>query len=192
MVSLRKRSMAAVLGLAMLTVVAACDSATAGSPQPTDTAKTSTSENTESPETSESKDKKYSIARLCELLSPEEAQQLGGSPEGEEGHALSNGMPVCEWKDKTGLTVGFQEGTSTAQADTGPDITNTPTTVDGLPAVLAKSTDTVVTCQMLVDLPNGWMYAGSVSVRSAGEGLYDPCDVATKLANLIIPRVKDQ
>lgn len=184
--------MAAVLGLAMLTAVSACDNATAGSPQPTDTTKTSTSATEDSPKTSESKENKYSIARLCELLSPEEAQQLGGSPEGEEGNALSNGMPICEWKDKTGLTVGFQEGTSTAQADTGPDITNTPTTVDGLTAVLAKSTDTVVICEMLVDLPSGRMYAGSVTVRSAGEGLYEPCDVATQLANLIIPRVKDQ
>jgi len=29
-------------------------------------------------------------------------------------------------------------------------------------------------------------------VRSAGEGQYEPCQVVTELANLIIPRVKDQ
>jgi uncharacterized protein DUF3558 len=178
--------MAAVLGVAMLTAVSACDNATAGQPQPTETTKQSASE------TSKSQEQKYSMARLCDLLSPEEAQQLGGSAAGEEGNALSNGTKVCTWKDKTGLTVGFQENTTTAQANTGPDITNTPTTVDGLTAVLAKSTDTIVVCQMLVDLPNGWMYAGSVSVRSAGEGQYDPCQVATQLANLVVPRVKDQ
>lgn len=190
MLSLRKHSMVAVLGLAVLTAVSACDNATAGQPQPTDTAKkTSTSETTE---TSQSQEQKYSTTALCGLLSPEEAQQLGGSAEGELGTALSNGTKVCEWKDKTGLTVGFQENTTTAQANTGPNITNTPTTVDGLTAVLAKSTDTVVICQMLVDLPSGKMYAGAVSVRSAGEGQYDPCEVATQLANLIIPRVKDQ
>jgi hypothetical protein len=178
--------MVAVLGLAMLT--AACDSATAGQPQPTDTAKkTSTSETTTT-----SQKQEYSISALCGLLSPEEAQQLGGSAVGELGNALSNGMPICAWKDKTGLNVGFQEGTSTAQANTGPNITNTPTTVDGLTAVLAKTTESIVICQMLVDLPSGKMYAGSVSVRSAGEGQYDPCQVATDLANLIIPRVKDQ
>jgi hypothetical protein len=183
---------AAVVGLAMLTAVSACDSATAGSPQPTDDAKTSTSETTGPPETSKSKEKKYSLARLCELLSPEEAQQLGGSPEGEEGHSLNGGTKVCSWKDKTGLTVGFQEGVTSAEADTGPDITNTPTTVDGLTAVLAKTTDTVVSCQMLVDLPSGRMFVAQAAVRSAGEGQYEPCDVATQLANLIIPRVKDQ
>ena len=187
MVSLRKGSVAAVLGLAMLTAVSACENATAGQPS-----SAGASSETPSPETTTSKKQKYSMARLCELLSPEEAQQLGGAAEGEEGHALSNGTKVCEWKDKTGLTVGFQENTTTAQANTGPDITNTPTTVDGLTAVLAKSTDPIVVCQMLVDLPNGWMYAGAVSVRSAGEGQYDPCQVATELANRIIPRVKDQ
>jgi hypothetical protein len=183
--------MAAVLGLTMLTAVSACDDATAGQPSSGDTSSQTSSE-TPSEETTTSETQKYSIARLCELLSPEEAQQLGGAAAGEEGNALSNGTKVCTWKDKTGLTVGFQENTTTAQANTGPNITNTPTTVDGLTAVLAKTNDTVVICQMLVDLPSGRMYAGSVSVRSAGEGQYDPCQVATDLANLIIPRVKDQ
>lgn len=183
--------MAAVLGLAMLTAVAACDDATAGQPQSTDSAKQSSApETTETTETS--KEQKYSIARLCELLSPEEAQQLGGSAEGEEGNALNDGHPICTWKDKTGLIVGFQEGTSTADADTGPNITNTPTTIDGLPAVKAVTTEAFVICEMLVDLPSGKMFSGTVSVRSAGEGQYDPCEVATQLANLIIPRVKDQ
>jgi hypothetical protein len=181
--------MAAVLGLAMLTALSACDDATAGQPQPKDSTKTSTSETTE---TSESQEQKYSLSRLCELLSPEEAQQLGGSAEGEDGNALNNGLPICTWKDKTGLIVGFQENTTTAQADTGPNITNTPTTVDGLTAVLAKTTESVVICEMLVDLPSGRMLATSVTVRSAGEGQYDPCQVVTQLANLIVPRVKDQ
>ncbi len=180
--------MAAVLGLAMLTVVSACDNATAGQPKPTKDASTSKTEES----TSETQEQKYSIAELCKLISPEEAQRLGGSAEGEMGTALSNGVPVCTWKDKTGLTVGFQEGTTTAQADTGPNITNTPTKVDGLTAVLSKTTESIVICEMLVDLPSGKMFAASVSVRSAGEGQYEPCQVVTELANLIIPRVKDQ
>jgi hypothetical protein len=73
--------------------------------------------------------------------------------------------------------VGFQEGTTTAQADTGPTITNTPT-IDGLPA--------------LVDLPSGRLIHATAGVRSTGEGKYDHCGVATALANLIIPRVRNQ
>lgn len=131
-------------------------------------------------------------ARLCELLSPEEAQALGGSAEGEELNALNDGHDICEWADETSLIVGFQTGTSTAHADTGPGITNTPTTIDGLPAVQALSTNTVVICELLVDLPSGRMVSAGAVVLTAGEGKYDPCEVAVKLSNLIIPRVRDQ
>ena len=181
---LSKRAMPAVLGLALLT---ACDTMTAGAPTPAET--TSQSPAT----TSETKAAEYSLARLCELISPEEAQELGGSPEGEEGNSISDGHAICKWADETSLVVGWQNGTSTAQADTGPDITNTPTTVDGLPAVQSvQTTPTVVICEMLVDLPSGKMYGASAAVLSAGEGRYDPCQVVTQLSNLIIPRVRNQ
>ncbi|MFL6126936.1 DUF3558 domain-containing protein [Actinophytocola sp.] len=183
--------MAAILGLAMLAAVSACDNATAGQPQPKRTSSQSTNEPTEE-STSESQAPDYSLARLCELLSPEEAQQLGGSAEGKKGNSTADGHAICTWADETSLVVGWQTGTSTAQADTGPGITNTPTKVDGLPAVQALSTDTVVICEILVDLPSGKMFAASATVLSAGEGKYDQCQVANQLANLIIPRVKDQ
>ncbi len=170
----------------VLSAATACTSATVGQPvpMPSEQSKTTTATTSKEPD--------YSLARLCELLSPEEAQRFGGSAEGEEGNALNDGHAICEWADETSLIIGFQTGTSTAEADTGPDITNTPTTVDGLPAVLALSTDTVVICEMLVDLPSGRMVATGATVLSAGEGKYDPCEVATELANLIIPRVRDQ
>ena len=188
MVSLRKRGTAVVLGLAVLAVVSACDSATAGQPRPEQSASSSAPTTGES--TSEAPE--FSLARLCELITPEEAEELGGSTEGEEGNSIADGHAICTWKDKTTLVVGWQEGTSTAQADTGPGITNTPTEIDGLPAVQSLSTKTVAICEMLVDLPSGKMFGAAVSVRSAGEGMYDPCQVVTQLANLIIPRVKDQ
>lgn len=193
MVSTAKRSMvAAVLGLTMF-AAAACDSATAGQPEPTQVSTESAEESTaESTSESEEPDSDYSLARLCELLTPEEAQQLGASPEGEQGNSIGDGHAICTWKDRTSLVVGYQTGTSTAQADTGPGITNTPTTIDGLPAVQSLSTDTVVICEILVDLPSGKMVAASATVLSAGEGEYDQCQVANQLANLIIPRVKDQ
>jgi hypothetical protein len=181
---------AAVLSAAALVVVAGCNSATAGEPKPRSSESQSSEETTET--TSGPDEPDYSLARLCELLSPEEAQELGGSPEGEKGNALNDGHDICEWADETSLIVGFQTGTSTAQADTGPGITNTPTTIDGLPALQALSTDTVEICEILVDLPSGKMVAAGATVLSAGEGKYDPCQVANQLANLIIPRVKDQ
>jgi len=187
--SLRKRSLVAVLGFAMLT--AACDSATAGQPQPKGTSSQSTEEPTEE-STSESKAPDYSLARLCELMSPEEAQQLGGSAEGEKGNSTSDGHAICQWADKTSLVVGFQDGLTTANAETGPGITITPTTIDGLKAVQQLKTNPVAICQVMVELPSGKLFSSSGAVRSAGEGQYDPCQVATQLANLIIPRVKDQ
>lgn len=190
MLSWKIRSVAAVLGAAALLAVTACNNATAGQPEPTSGETPSSDKTTET--TSEPQEPDYSLARLCELLSPEEAQELGGSPEGEKGNALSDGHDICEWADETSLIVGFQTGTSTAQADTGPGITNTPTTIDGLPAVQALSTDTVVICDILVDLPSGKMVSAGATVLSAGEGKYDPCQVANQFANLIIPRVKDQ
>jgi hypothetical protein len=181
----------AVLSLAALVLLAACNSATAGQPSPTESG-SPTSEETTEETTSEQEEPEYSLARLCELLSPEEAQQLGGSAEGEKGNAINDGHAICTWANETGLVVGFQEGTSTAQVPTGPTITNTPTTMDGLPAVQSLNNDTVVVCQVMVDLPSGKMFTSSARVRSAGEGKYDPCQVATQLSNLIIPRVKDQ
>ncbi|WP_459719011.1 DUF3558 domain-containing protein [Actinophytocola sp. KF-1] len=170
---------------AVILAVAACNSATVGKPTPVPgESQSSEAVTQEAPD--------YSLARLCELLSPEEAQQFGGSAEGEEGHALSDGHDICEWADETSLIIGFQTGTSTAEADTSPDIENTSTTVDGLPAMLALTTDPVVICEMLVDLPSGRMVATGATVLSAGEGKYDPCEVATDLANLIIPRVRDR
>ena len=189
MVSLRKRFLVTALGFATLTVLAACDSATVGQPQPTETS--SRSKPTEE-STSETEAPEYSLARLCELMSPEEAQELGGSAEGKEGTSAKDGHPVCQWADKTSLVVGFQEGMTTASAETGPGITNTPTTIDGLKAVQQLKTDPIAICQVLVDLPSGKLFSSSAAVRSAGEGQYDPCQVATQLSNLIIPRVKDQ
>lgn len=180
---MRARNTAAAVTL--LAALTACTTNTVGHPDPVEMIASETSG-------SKPEETDYSLARLCELLSPEEAQRLGGAPEGEEGNALNDGHTICTWADETGLVVGFQEGTTTAHAPAGPSITNTPTTIDGLPAVQSLNTDTVVICQVMVDLPSGRLFTSSARVRSAGEGKWDPCEVATKLSTLIIPRVKDQ
>jgi len=108
-----------------------------------------------------------------------------------QGDIAGSGHDICSCADETNLVIGFQ-GTTTAQADTGPHITNTPTTIDGLPAVRSLSDDAVMICEILVDLPSGRLFASSAAGLSRGEGKYDPCDLATRLSNLIIPRVRDQ
>ena len=169
-----------------LFLAAACNSTTAGQP------KSTPGEPEPSPSATTSKTPDYSLARLCELLSPEEAQSLGGSAEGEEGNSLRDGHPICSWADETSLHVGFQEGHRSADVDTGPSITNTPIKIDSLPGVQSLNTDTVVSCDVLVDLPSGRLVHSTAGTLSAGEGKYDPCDLANRLANLIIPRVRDQ
>jgi hypothetical protein len=183
--------MVAVLGFAVLTVLAACDNATAGQPLPKESSSQSAEEPTDE-STSETKEPEYSLAQLCELLSPDEAQELGGAAEGKKTNSAKDGHAVCQWSDATTLVVGFQDGQTTDSAETGPGITNTPTTVDGLKAVQQLSTDPITICQVMVDLPSEKLFTSAVSVLSAGEGQYDPCQVATQLSNLIIPRVKDQ
>jgi uncharacterized protein DUF3558 len=182
---------AAVLGLVALFALGACNSATAGQPKTTETGSQTTEESTEET-TSEPDEPDYSLARLCELLSPEEAQELGASAEGEKTNSVSDGHVVCQWSDAMDLVVGFQEGPTTADADKGPGITNTSIKIDGLTAVQSLQTDTFVVCEILIDLPSGKLFTASASVLSAGEGKYDACQVANKLANLTVPRVKDQ
>jgi hypothetical protein len=125
-------------------------------------------------------------------LSSDEAQRLGGSAEGEKDNSVSDGHEICGWTDETYVAVGFQDGPTTADVRTGPDITNTPTTIDGLTAVQSLESGTNEICQVLVDLPGGKLFTTAVSVLSSGEGKYEPCQVAVEASNLVIPRVKDQ
>lgn len=181
---MRTVSFWAPAALAVL-ALAACGNPTVGQPK-------SIPVESEPPPVTTSKAPAYSLARLCELLSPEEAERLGGSPEGEETYSVSDGHAVCEWSAAMDLLVGFQEGPTTADADTGPGITNTSIKIDGLPAVESLQTDTFVLCEVAVDLPSGKLFTSSAGILSAGEGKYEPCEVAIELANLVIPRVRDQ
>lgn len=172
------------VAVALLTALTACATATTGTPATVPTSTHTTSTTKPAPT--------YSLARLCELLSAEEAEQLGGSPEGEKTHSVSDGHAVCQWSAAMDLVVGFQEGPTTADADTGPGITNTSIKIDDLPAVQSLQTGTFVVCEILIDLPSGKLLTSSAAILSAGEGKYDPCEVANRLANLITPRVRDQ
>jgi hypothetical protein len=168
----------------------ACAGTTAGKPRATPTGSHSQEPTRES--TSETEEPAYSLARLCELISADEAEHLGASSEGEKGNSVSDGHEICSWSEATNLVVGYQDGLTTANVRTGDGVTNTPTKIDELTAVLSLQTQPSELCQVLVDLPSGKLLSSSVAILSAGEGKYDACQVATDLANLIIPRVKDQ
>lgn len=134
----------------------------------------------------------YSLARLCELLGPDEAQRMGGSADGEEGNSVRDGHEQCTWADETSLIVGVQPGAQAGGGNTGPGVENTPITVDGMPAVQSLETEPVVTCQVLIDLPHGNLLGTSAGTLTRGEGEYEPCTLAKQMAEIIVPRVKDQ
>lgn len=43
-----------------------------------------------------------------------------------------------------------------------------------------------------MDADTGPGITSSAAILTDGEGKYDPCEVANRLANLVIPRVRDQ
>ncbi|MGH3762850.1 DUF3558 domain-containing protein [Actinophytocola sp.] len=173
---------------AAVTVLAGCGMSTAGEAVVTDP---STDASTvDATTTSAAPD--YSLARLCELLSPDEARRMGGSPEGEEGNSIRDGHEQCTWADETSLIVGVQPGARAGDGNTGPGIVNTPITIDGLPAVQSLEKEPVVTCQVLADLPGGNLLGTSAGTLTRGEGKYDACTLAKQMAEIIVPRVKDQ
>jgi hypothetical protein len=61
-----------------------------------------------------------------------------------------------------------------------------------LTTLAACATATTGAPQARADLPSGRLLTSSAAILTAGEGKYDPCDVANRLANLIIHRVRDQ
>jgi hypothetical protein len=170
-----------------LAVLSGCGTSTAGEPLATDGS--SQSSTVDSTTTSKAPD--YSLARLCELLSPEEAQGMGGSPEGKEGNSVVDGHALCTWADETSLIVGVQPGVKSSGGSKDPGVKNTPITVDGLPATLSLETKPVVVCQVLIDLPEDNLFAAGAGPLSRGEGKYDACTLARQMADLIVPRVKD-
>ena len=177
------RRSALSVGCVALGVLAGCGTSTAGTPVARHLPST-----VDSTTTSETPD--YSLARLCELLAPEEARRMGGSATGEEGGSIRDGHALCMWADEMDLLVGVQPGVT---ANSGqPGQTNTPITVDGMPAILAKQTKPVVLCQVLVNLPDGNLLGAGAGPLSRGEGKYDSCVVAKEMAELIVPRVKDK
>ena len=183
---------AALLGCAAgLTVLAACGGEpTAGEPVATDPPASEEESTPASRPSSESETPEYSLTELCGLLEPEEAVELGGSPEGRATNSTSTGADLCTWGDKMSLVAGVQPGVSTEGMKSTADQVVSPAEVAGMPAV-RKVTASLEACEILVDLPSGNLFSVSAAPLSAGEGKYDPCTVADEFAAITVPRVKN-
>jgi hypothetical protein len=184
---------ALLLCAAGLTVLTACGGqSTAGEPVATDPPESEEQTPTETSPTSPSENEEpdYSLAQLCGLLEPEEAERMGGSAQGRDGNSITDGHALCTWENETSLIAGVQPGLDLSSVRPTADVTVTSTTVEGLPAV-RKQTASINACEIVVELPSENLFGVSVAPLSAGEGKYEPCAVADEFASITVPRVKD-
>lgn len=56
-------------------------------------------------------------------------------------------------------------------------------------SAVSKMTEVIVMCQVIVDISPASAMSFIASMQSSGEGKYEPCDVASKLANVVIPKI---
>jgi hypothetical protein len=132
----------------------------------------------------------FSQEELCEVLTGDEAQQLGGSEQGDPGMNVTNEAPLCQWTDATSLVVGFRPNAVVAGLESGPTIKKSKIEINGIPAVLSDNRKLGGLCQVGIDLTDHSDLVVGVSVLSAGEGKYDKCDVAKQMATIIFSKVK--
>ncbi len=128
--------------------------------------------------------------QICALLTSAEATQLGGSEQGRPSFSTTNAHPLCQWSKDTSLNIDFGRNTRSSQAPTGDGITNTPTSVAGLSAVLSHKTGVREFCQVIVDVTDTATMGFGSGLHDSGQGKYEPCDVARRLAEIVIPKVK--
>lgn len=180
-------------GSAAVALVAGCGDAVTGQPAPT-SGSGSAQPTTTSPRTTSASSAppvaELTNTQLCGLLTAAESTQLGGSETGRPSYSVTTAHPLCQWSRDTSLNIDFGKDTRSSQAPTGTGITNTPTTVAGLTAVLSHKTGTLEFCQVIVDVSDSAAMAFGAGLHDGGKGKYEPCDVARKLAGIVIPKVK--
>lgn len=181
----------AVAGVALL---GGCSTSTAGQPAASagtpDTATTTEPPTPTSTSAGRAKSLDFTNTELCELLTAAEASQLGGSTTGRPQYGLSTGHPLCQWNADTSLNIDFGKDTRSSQAPAGEGITNTPTEVAGLTGVLSHKTGTREYCQVIVDVTETDTMAFGSGLHDGGKGKFEPCDVARRLANIVIPKIE--
>jgi hypothetical protein len=178
--------------VAAAATLAGCGSSTAGQPAPPAGSAPTTGTTTTSKSTSSAPPlTELTNTEMCGLLTATEATQLGGSEEGRPTYSPTNGHPICQWSNETSLNIDFGKDTRSSQAPTGEGIVNTPTTVAGLTAVLSHNTGGVREfCQVIVDVTDTATMGFGSGLHDAGKGKFEPCDVARRLAEIVVPKVK--
>lgn len=127
---------------------------------------------------------------LCELLTPEEAARFGAENP-RPTNSFQTGNPQCGWMGETSLVIDYAADAAGGIGVSGPNVKTTDVTVAGTDAVLQRITDKAEICQVAFPVNGGRSgMAVGASVLSRGEGKYEPCDVAKKLAEIVIPKVK--
>ena len=179
------------VGVIAAALVAGCGSSTAGQSAAPTTGAEQTSTTTSSPTSSSAAPlTDMSNTQICGLLTAAEATQLGGSEQGRPSYSVTTSHPICQWSKDTSLNVDFGKNARSSQPPTGAGITNSPTTIAGLTAVLSHKTGTLETCQVIVDVTDTAAMAFLAALHDSGKGKYEPCDVARRLAEIIIPKLK--
>ncbi len=175
----------AAVGVAAVTACSSGSGSTSGQPTaPSETPKPSTPTTSSKAPVSD-----FTNAQLCELLTADEATQLGGSPQGKPSYGLSTGHPICQWSKDTTLNIDFGKDSRSSQVPTGEGITNTPTEIEGLTAMLSHKVGVREFCQVIVDVTSTSTMAFGSGLHDSGKGKFEPCDVARRLATIVIPKV---
>ncbi|SDD82849.1 DUF3558 family protein [Actinokineospora iranica] len=186
----------AVLLSSALLLAAGCGDPVAGVPG-TPTTQSSAAEPTTAssasspPSTSSAPVKKstFTNAELCELLTADEVAQFGAANPTPTYNG-STAHPQCQWRGEMVVAIEFGPDSSVEVIRTGEGITNTNIEVMGLPAVLQVNTRTR-SCQVLAKINGGKSsLATGIALLSGGRGKYNDCDMAQKLANIVIPKVQ--
>lgn len=132
----------------------------------------------------------FSQDELCDLLTGDEAQQLGSSADGTPSMNVVTEAPICQWVGDTTLGIAYRSNAVVADLTSGSGITKTNIQIGGIPAVQADNKNSGGLCQVGIDLTNHSDLVVGVSVLSAGEGKYDRCDVAKQMATIVFSKVK--
>nr|WP_281170520.1 DUF3558 domain-containing protein [Actinokineospora enzanensis] len=183
----------------LVLALAGCDTAVPGNPGVASTGTSATSKTapmstTTAPATSSSvtlEGRQFDPEQLCALLDPADAQRLGGGDKGRGTFSTTTAAPLCSFSRDTVLILSFLQNSQTKDIHAEPGVTVNPTKVDGLTAVQVRTNkQPLPMCEVYVDINSTSLLVFSAGLQDSGKGKYEECDVATKLANVVIPKIK--
>ncbi|GGS16822.1 DUF3558 family protein [Actinokineospora fastidiosa] len=130
----------------------------------------------------------YQRDELCELLTAAETAEFG-SRNPRPGNSFTTGSEQCQWSGDLGITIDFKLDASGVRPAEG---TKSDIEVAETPAVLTKTTEKSGLCLVRIKLnkDRSAMTFGVGVLSSGRDKGYETCDVAKKVAEIVIPKVK--